>query len=337
MSKETLATLNTQALIGYTSKRGHAWHYRAEEQGAESNHYEGAIPVEDVARRLFNWKALEGTITATAITPEGTITTIDETHKAIMRSDTGALLGVFKRGYQIHDYQEWLVDNVGALLDTSELAIGSAGLLSGGAVAWVMVEMEDTIETPEGVKARPFMTSATSLDGSLASTYQLGAQVTVCDNTLSVALSERTERIKIKHSSKSLGRLSDAREALNIVHGIGETFAAQVAELSRVSVSDREWARFVDAYTGDPGESKNGQTIKVRRSDELHQLYRHDERVSPWAGTAWGVVQAVNTHVHHVATVRNASRAERNMERMVTGKIDALDQGTLALLATVQG
>ena len=34
MSAETMTHLNTQTLIGYTSKRGHAWHYRASEQGA---------------------------------------------------------------------------------------------------------------------------------------------------------------------------------------------------------------------------------------------------------------------------------------------------------------
>lgn len=54
MSGETLHDLNTNLLIGHTSQRGTAWHYRAEEQGDESNHYANAIPVEDVQRRLFD-------------------------------------------------------------------------------------------------------------------------------------------------------------------------------------------------------------------------------------------------------------------------------------------
>src|SRR5512132_2160902 len=57
MSKETLRHLNTNTLIGNTDQRGTAWHYRAEEQGEESNHYPGPIPVEDVERRLFHWRA----------------------------------------------------------------------------------------------------------------------------------------------------------------------------------------------------------------------------------------------------------------------------------------
>src|SRR3954453_23298422 len=58
MSRETLQHLNTNVLIGQTNHRGTAWHYRAEEQGAESNHYPGPIPVADVQRRLFHWQAV---------------------------------------------------------------------------------------------------------------------------------------------------------------------------------------------------------------------------------------------------------------------------------------
>lgn len=44
MSKETSTWLNTNVLIGFTDKRGHAWHYRAEDQTPEPNHYPGPIP-----------------------------------------------------------------------------------------------------------------------------------------------------------------------------------------------------------------------------------------------------------------------------------------------------
>ena len=47
---------------------------------------------------------------------------------------------------------------------------------------------------------------------------------------------------------------------------------------------------------------------------------------APWRGTAFGVVQAVNTFSHHEGTVRGMARSERNMLRAVTGDIDALDR-----------
>jgi len=40
------------------------------------------------------------------------------------------------------------------------------------------------------------------------------------------------------------------------------------------------------------------------KRDSLTTLYRSDPRVSPWAGTAHGVLQAVNTYEHHEGVVR---------------------------------
>lgn len=51
-----------------------------------------------------------------------------------------------------------------------------------------------------------------------------------------------------------------------------------------------------------------------------------------WRGTAWGVVQAVNTYAHHEGIVRNADRAERNMMRAVNGRVDKLNAVTVEVL-----
>jgi phage/plasmid-like protein (TIGR03299 family) len=333
MSKETLTHLNTQTLIGYTEKRGTAWHYRAEEQGTESNHYPSSIPVADVKRRLFGCDALEGNVQTTVLTDDGVTTYSDPTRKAIVRSDTGAILGIFKQGYKIHPYAEWLISNVENVLD-ADAQIASAGLLAGGARAWVQIEMDDTCEV-QGFEFRPFLTAATSLDGSLATTYIRGAQAVVCDNTLSAALGSASEQIKIRHSVNSLGRLSDARDALGIIHEVAEDFAAQVEALTAEKVSAKRWAKFVDAYAGPASDSKLAISMSANKVDTMNFLWNTDERVTPWAGTAFGVLQAVNTYAHHFAIAQHGAVAERNMRRVVEGKHDALDRGTLALLATV--
>lgn len=335
MSTETMTWLNNNILVGFTSKRGNAWHYKASEQGAESNHYAGAIPVEDVRRRLFNFKFVEGDVASTYMTEDGVTTLVDPTRKTIINPKTGKILGVFKLGFTIHDYDEWLIQQAETILD-ADLHIGSAGLLRDTGVAWVQVEMEDTVETPEGVSFRPFFTSATSVDGSLSSTYQTGAQVVVCDNTLSASLGERdARRVKIKHSRNSLGRIQEVRDALELVHGTADAFSAQVKALCETTVSDKAWAAFLDAHVALPEQAGRGRTMAETKRDALTGLWNHDERVAPWRNTAFGVVQAVNTFTHHVGNVRGASRQERNAERAVMGGADTLDAGTLDTLNLV--
>ena len=68
------------------------------------------------------------------------------------------------------------------------------------------------------------------------------------------------------------------------------------------------------------------------KRDALEQLYRHDNRVAPWAGTAQGVLQAVNTYEHHEGTVRGATRAERNLVNAINGTTTTDDRLALAQL-----
>jgi hypothetical protein len=72
-----------------------------------------------------------------------------------------------------------------------------------------------------------------------------------------------------------------------------------------------------------------------RKRDGLECLYRHDVRVAPWAGTAHGVIQAINTYQRHDTIVRGVGRAERNMLKTVTGEFGTLDRNTWAGLVKV--
>jgi len=334
MSRETLTTLNTQTLIGFTDKRGKAWHYKAEEQGDEPNHYTGAIPVQDVRRRLFDWKALEGSVESNIITPDGVIHAVDESRKSIVHSVTHEILGIFKSGYRIHEYDQWLIHNVENILD-ADLAIGSAGLLRGGAQAWVQVEMEDTLEV-QGVEFRPFLTAATSMDGSMATQYVAGAQVVVCDNTLAAAVGSRAaEKFKVKHSRFSLNKIGDVRDALGIVHTVADDFTEQVNRLVETTVTDMELEKFLGAWAGTESDSKRSKSMAQRKQGELRQLWTHDERVAPWKNTAYGVLAMVNTYGHHIQTVKNVSRAERNAANVISGVRAKEDREAMEVLASV--
>ena len=109
--------------------------------------------------------------------------------QAITRSDTNAVLGVFSSGYAMHQYREWLLNTVANVLD-DDLVISSAGLLRGGAIAWVEVSVPETITTPVGFDFRPNLLATTSFDGSIATTFKRTVTATVCDNTRDLALSE---------------------------------------------------------------------------------------------------------------------------------------------------
>ncbi len=351
MSTETLSSLNTNTLIGHTLHRGTAWHYRAEEQGKEPNHYPGPVPPEDVARRLFGWEAL-----ALPVAVERPADILTMTHRgadgmprqwvqiegrqAIARSDEddGHVLGVFTDAYEAHQYTEYLLTAVTNILDDS-LSISSAGVLRKGAVAWVEVSVPESITTPEGVEFRPNLLATTALDGSLATTYKCTVTDVVCDNTRAAALREEGQELKIRHLRHSRLRLADARSALNIVHGLADAFAAEVAELCRIDVDARIWDRFLDSWVpltgfdGEPLPPRKRRLAEAKR-ETLAAAYVHDKRVAPWARTAHAVLQAVNTFEHHHSPA-STPRPDRNMMRAVTGAYERLDRRAWEVLERV--
>jgi Domain of unknown function (DUF932) len=119
------------------------------------------------------------------------------------------------------------------------------------------------------------------------------------------------------------------------VHTIADDFAAEVAELTAVQVSDGDWARFLNEVAPVPSDEGRSQTRAQSKRESLQRLWDHDARVAPWRGTAFGVMQAVNTFTHHEGTVRGMQRSERNMLRAATGDIDALDRHTVQTILRI--
>lgn len=335
MSTETREWLANNTLIGFTEKRGNAWHHR----DGDTNHYPGAVP-RDRAIELLSFPLELGTVHSEValVSPDGveSVWVKGEGRVAVVRMDTRAIMGVFKDGYKIHQPVEWLVENMDLILDGG-LEIGSVVVLKGGAIFALQAELAETREGPEGILHRPHMTAASSCDGSLASTYITGTTVVVCDNSLSAALTEKGRlQVKRRHTSRSLSNVGEIREKLALeVEQVGDAFDRQVQELLDDTVSDSRWKEFVDAYTGQkvaaPGRST---TIAQNKAQALDNLWTNDLRVAPWKGSAYGVLAAVNTAQHHLFGSEK-DREERNAERLVRGKWDTIDQETLKLLASV--
>lgn len=335
MSQETMEWLNVYTLIGFTEKRGNAWHYAAAFQGDEPNHYTGPVPVEDVRRRLLGWEAVEATFSYQL--PDGRVFEADD-RKVIARSDTGDLLGVFKGGYQPHQYDQWLVRNVESILDDT-LQIGQAGLLRNGAQAWVSVEMPENIVTASGVEVRPQLLATTSFDGSTATTYKLTSTIVVCDNTREVALQGAGETFRLKHTRYSTLKLGEARQALSIVYEAADAVSREIEDLIARDVTKPEFDEIVDLIVPVPeeGASKTSRpvTLALNKQDAIRTLYAQDPRVAPYAGTAFGVAQAFSTYNQHEGTIRGASRVQRNAGNALGNVVAEQDRAVIDALELV--
>lgn len=348
MGMETTEWYNTQILVGFADKRGKAWHYKKEAQGEESNHYDGAIPVEDIQRRLFNFEGISCPVFFQVPCELDEATGIDDAgnpYKMVQATDRQAmvhgrdhnLFNIFKDGYKPHQFNEWLVGGLQSLVDDSELGFGSAGLLEKGGVAFVTIEMPESVEVIEGFEVRSHILATTSHNGKFATTFKAVDTFVVCDNTHAQALGENGQAYKLRHSKYSNMKLQNARDALGIIHASVDSSIAEITALSNWEVSSRDFARVMDILCPVPKLEDSTQTAVTRAENKrgsIAGLYAHDERVAPWAGTALGVLQAFNTWEHHVnGTSKN--RVQRNMMNVISGKTEKSDNKVIETLRLV--
>lgn len=340
ISREPLSSLNQQVLVGFTEKTGMPWWYRKELQGEESSVYEGAVPREDVERRLFSWEALKFPVLLQK--PDGTTLRIEDQF-AIVHGQTGHVFKIAHTKYVIHQYRDWLVDITEDILGTNDLFIGTAGLLRRGAGAFVTIERPDSVVSRNGMELRSRLLAASSHDSRYASTYKMVNTIVVCDNTLDQALyRERGEKYRVRHTMNSKLRIPDVREALNLMVKSDQEVVEFVDSLADVTVSEAQWQEIVDRLVAIPTNSL--PRVKARlenKRNEIDELWRTDYRCAPWRGSALGVFQAFNTYRFHFAgpsasgTPNPEQRFNRNVQSLISDHSVRSDRDVLTVIKSV--
>lgn len=252
----------------------------------------------------------------------------------------GTFLGVRGEGSMPHSPRKWLIDHVETMLDDSGLRVINYGELDNWKKMYVQVATEQT-ETVAGVEFRPFITASTSMDGSYATCYKRNVQLIVCLNTFAIARREDGLSYSVKATKNSEFSVIRAREALEIMFEDSEDFAVEIERLTNHEVSEDRFSRFLDKWAPLPASApvtrgeKSSMSRAEKKRDSLVELWESDDRVSPWRGTEFGVIQAVNTYEHHIKTVKNETRENRNILRTMSGEWGDVNAEAARLLATV--
>ena len=330
----TTKTIQTQTLAGFM--KGRQWIGHAD----EAQTFDGAVPREE-ALRLLSYPLAEASLTATVLGPDGVQTIEMPDRKAIVRTDTGVAFGVFKQGYKIHQPADWCLNYVDMLLDGG-LEIATVAVVAGGARVLLQAQLPETrVATAPGaepVEHRPWLSVATSHDGTIATTYGVGTRLLICENELSLRgfrglVSELNSVHKVRHTSQSLSRIGDVRANLGLVaEQIDSEFDAEFRKLVSEYVSDEKFNEIVKAYTGvEKAREGRSKTIAQNKVKVLNTLWRDDERAASWRNSAYGTLCAFNT-ADQWFLGSDKGRTERNQNRLISGDRDRFDENILRMI-----
>lgn len=255
----------------------------------------------------------------------------------LYRNDTGAPLGIVAPGYAIHQPEE-LFEAWRDELASAGLYISSAGVLKGGRVVFVCVKFgaDMSVELVRGDIVEPFVTLATSFDGSMATRGVASTRRTVCDNTLQMNLSGAGRHYKQGHRGEFLPGAMKA--GLGLVAARMRAEAALYAALAGVHV-ERNFALEIMAKLADlPADTcervaegratllPEDGTGKARSSfAQLMQALDASPgaQLASASGTAWGILNAATYHADHAARTRDTAGDGAALARVYSAQFGA--------------
>lgn len=266
----------------------------------------------------LNWEALEAEV---KFTPEGCTTPHTmPSRKVIYRSDTFAPIGDVSSRYQLLQPRavlEFFRDQV----EQGDWMIETAGVLKGGSKVWAMAKshIEGIVHKCDPVRGRLLL--ATSMDGSMRTIAKYIETRVVCQNTMSMALSEGGDEVTTRHSSVFDALF--AKESLGLCVEAHDRFMLAAEQMANTPVSNEFAVEFLRGLFGKPtlkdikpehddyefqrimasinktADQKMREQRSVTRCLELFNGEGMGSGLPGSIGTAWGLLNGVTQHIDH--------------------------------------
>jgi len=224
--------------------------------------------------------------------------------KVLYRSDTLAPLSVVSPRYKVvqpsevlHFYQD-LVHAGGFELET-------AGVLKGGRKLWALARTGQETLLRAGDRVKAYLLLATSCDGTLCTTAQFTSVRVVCQNTLQMAVGNKTGAVKVPHST--VFDPQAVKEALGLGLSAWDRFIGNLKQLGLRTISPQEAQQFFHDVLGEAMPDDDSLPIS-KNTQQLIALYSGagmGSMLTGARGTAWGMLNAVTEFVDHHRRARN--------------------------------
>jgi phage/plasmid-like protein (TIGR03299 family) len=260
-----------------------------------------------------------------------------ESHRAVMRMDTGAVLGVVGedfRPFANADAFAFFEPLVGEGLITLE----TAGSLRAGRRVWIMAKVvpAGSAEIVAGDPVDPYLLMCHGHDGSLAMRVGFNPVRVVCSNTLRMALDDGEGLFTLRHTSGLSSGLVSIREAIAEQVRIyqGSVEAWQFLASRRCEAGDFE-TFLLSVFRGEEATPRTGARLLEAVRPLMAEGKGND--LPGVRGTWWAAYNAITewlTHHRGSAAGTVAERAERRFDALHFG--DARKLGARALTLALE-
>ena len=245
--------------------------------------------------------------------------TFDE-QKVLYRSDTNTALSVVSNRYQVVQPME-VLEFYRDLTEQAGFELETAGVLKGGRKFWALAKTGHSTALKGNDVVNGYLLLATSCDGSLATVAMPTTVRVVCNNTLSIAVNNSENAVKVSH--RSVFDADAVKKRLGVAVSHWDQFMYEMKVLSERKVSTKEANAYFETLLTQttpqsPDNTPSGLRLlkpsstpiipNERAYKKLQTMYGGQGRgaeLTAAKNTAWGLLCAVTEFVDHERKARS--------------------------------
>ena len=243
-----------------------------------------------------------------------------EDQKVLYRSDSNQALSVVSSRYQVVQPLE-VLEFYRDLTEYAGFELETAGVLKGGRKFWALAKTGHSTALKGNDVVNGYLLLATSCDGSLATVAMPTTVRVVCNNTLSIAVNNSENAVKVSH--RSVFDADAVKQRLGVAVSHWDQFMYEMKVLSERKVSTKEANAYFETLLTQTTPQSTESTASglrllkpstkpiipnERAYKKLQAMYGGQGRgaeLTAAKNTAWGLLCAVTEFVDHERQARS--------------------------------
>lgn len=226
---------------------------------------------------------------------------------ALVRDKDGSQLGTCKKNYEIFqnlDGFEWCRP----LVETDLWKYETAGSLRNGIVGWILLKQGE-IELVHQDILKQYLLLTWAHDGSKTVQPMSTSIRVVCNNTLTMALNEATNKNRVKHTSKMVMKLEEIRKLYSVTKEQFEHQRDVLARMLDFSMTEGKINEYIDNVMVNAFKVSNLAEMEESKKKTINQNIRATLLDGAFNGTGtqelgigntmYGVFNGVEEAVEH--------------------------------------
>lgn len=244
--------------------------------------------------------------------------------KVLYRSDTKRPLAVVSKRYQVVQPRE-ILEFYRDLTRYSGFELETAGVLRGGRKFWALARTGQGVALKGQDQVNGYLLLATACDGTLATTAQFTSVRVVCNNTLQVAVGDRTGAIKVPH--RSAFDADRVKSQLGIAVEGWHGFVERMRILCETPVNPDSVDGVLRNLLTYPVAQNGKAVVNEQAVAKVRALYDGQGRgasLKTSKGTVFGLLNSITEFVDHQGMIIAGDSAQSQVTARFPGTVRAL-------------